>query len=181
MTGSVTVKNVRSFSKRSKAELAVPISILVSNLITFAIQFGQVLALMAYFALTGASIHPNGWIVLIPFLLAMMAGLGLGFGIIVCGLTTRYRDLQFVVPFGAQLLMYATPVIYPLSSISDRYRWLLALNPMTAIVESFRFAFLGAGTVSALHLVYSFACTIAVLAVGVLLFNRVEDTFMDTI
>jgi lipopolysaccharide transport system permease protein len=110
-----------------------------------------------------------------------MAGLGLGFGIIVSSLTTRYRDLQFLVTFGVQLWMFATPVIYPLSQVPERYRWIILANPMTPIVESFRYAFLGAGTVDVMHLLYSFGFMIVVLLIGILIFNRVERTFMDTV
>jgi lipopolysaccharide transport system permease protein len=111
----------------------------------------------------------------------MMAGLGLGFGIIVSSLTTRYRDLQYLVTFGVQLLMYATPVVYPLSTVSGKFRWLILANPMTPIVESFRLAFLGAGTVDGWHLLYSAAFMLVVLLIGILVFNQVERTFMDTV
>jgi lipopolysaccharide transport system permease protein len=136
---------------------------------------------MAYFGLFGAAIRPNSWILLTPLLLFLMAGLGLGFGIIVSSLTTRYRDLQFLVTFGVQLWMFATPVIYPLSQVPERYRWIILANPMTPIVESFRYAFLGAGTVDVMHLLYSFGFMIVVLLIGILIFNRVERTFMDTV
>lgn len=180
-TSGTFIANAGIFGKVYFPRLAVPTSILLSNLIAFAIQFGQFLAFIAYFGLAGAAIQPNGWILLTPALLLMMAGLGLGFGIIISSLTTRYRDLQHLVTFGVQLLMYATPVIYPLSAIPDKYRWLIMANPMTPIVESFRFAFLGAGTVSVMHLLYSFGFMLGVLAIGILIFNRVERTFMDTV
>jgi lipopolysaccharide transport system permease protein len=110
-----------------------------------------------------------------------MAGLGLGFGIIVSSLTTRYRDLQFLVNFGVQLWMYATPVIYPLSQVPEKYRWIILANPMTPILETIRYAYLGAGLVSGTHLLYSFFAMIVVLIIGILIFNRVERTFMDTV
>ena len=111
----------------------------------------------------------------------MLAGLGLGFGILISSLTTKYRDLRFLVQFGVQLLMYATPVIYPVSSIPEKFRWLLYANPMTSIVEAFRVAFLGAGTVNVGMLLYSFGFMLVVVFLGAVTFNRVEQTFMDTV
>jgi len=169
------------FGKVYFPRLAVPMAILLSNLIAFAIRFGLFLAFMVYFGLAGAVIRPNGWIVLTPALLVIMAGLGLGFGIVISSMTTRYRDLTYLVSFGVQLLMFAAPVIYPLSAVPDNYRWLIMANPMTPILESFRFAFLGAGTVSGMHLLYSFGFMVGVLMVGLLIFNQVERTFMDTV
>jgi lipopolysaccharide transport system permease protein len=111
----------------------------------------------------------------------MMAGLGLGFGIIISSLTTKYRDLRFLVQFGVQLLMYATPVIYPASSIPERFQWIIQANPMTPVIEAFRFAYLGAGTVNLNHLLYSFGFMVVVVIIGSIIFNRVEQTFMDTV
>ncbi len=180
-TSNTFVNNAQLFGKVYFPRMAVPVSILISNAITFCIQFGFFLAFMAYFAISGASIRPNAWIFLSPVLVLMMAGLGLGFGIIISSLTTRYRDLRFLVQFGAQLLMYATPVIYPASSIPERFQWLIRANPMTSIVESFRFAFLGAGSLDLQGLLYSGIFMLVTLAVGSILFNRVEATFMDTV
>jgi len=179
---SVTfVQNANLFGKVYFPRLAVPVSILLSNLITFTIQFAFFLLFMGYFALRGAAIRPNAWILFTPVLLLIMAGLGLGFGIIISSLTTKYRDLRFLVSFGVQLLMYATPVIYPVSAIPAQFRPLILANPMTPIVETFRYAFLGAGTVNVYHLLYSFGFMVVVVFVGVLIFNRVEQTFMDTV
>ncbi len=180
-TSNTFVHNASLFGKVYFPRLSVPVSILISNLVTFGIQLALLLAAMAWFGLRGSSVQPNEWVLLTPLLLVMMAGLGLGFGIIVSSLTTRYRDLQQLVAFGVQLLMYATPVIYPVSAIPEKYRLIILANPMSPIIESFRFAFLGAGTVDALHLLYSGVITIAVLLIGALMFNRVERTFMDTV
>ena len=139
------------------------------------------LCFMLYFWLNGAAIKPNLWMLFTPVLLLMMAGLGLGFGIIVSSLTTRYRDLRFLVTFGVQLWMYVTPVIYPVSSIPERFRMLIQANPLTPIVETFRYAFLGAGSVNVPNLLYSAGFMVVVLVVGILLFNRIEATFMDTV
>lgn len=180
-TANTFTGNAAIFGKVYFPRLAVPVSILFSNLIAFAIQLGLFIAFLAYYMLSGAAVAPTIWLLAMPLLLLLMAGLGLGIGIIVSSLTTRYRDLQFLVAFGVQLLMYATTVIYPLSAVPEKYRWVLVANPMTPVVETFRYAFLGQGTVELLHLAYSVAFTLIVLVVGVVLFNRVEQTFMDTV
>jgi lipopolysaccharide transport system permease protein len=136
---------------------------------------------MIYFGLSGAVIHPNAWLLLTPVLLLIMAALGLGGGIVISSLTTRYRDLQQLVGFGVQLLMYATPVIYPLSAVPENYRWIILINPMTPLIEAFRYASLGAGSINPAHLLYSVAVTVVILFLGILLFNHVERTFMDTV
>jgi lipopolysaccharide transport system permease protein len=181
-TSNTFVQNANLFGKVYFPRLAVPVSILISNLITFLIQFALFLVFVLYFLLSGAAIHFNGlWILLSPVLILMMAGLGLGFGIIVSSLTTKYRDLRFLVTFGVQLLMYATPVIYPVSSIPARFQWIIQANPMTPIIEAFRYAFLGTGTVDIYHLLYSFGVMLAVVFLGSIIFNRIERTFMDTV
>ena len=180
-TSETFVTNANLFGKVYFPRLAVPISILVSNLIAFVIQFAFFLVFMGYFALQGALLHPNWWMLLTPVLLLMMAGLGLGFGIIVSSLTTKYRDLRFLVQFGVQLLMYVTPVIYPTSSIPHQFQMLIRFNPMSSVVEAFRYAYLGAGTVDLAQLAYSFGIMVVVIIIGVVMFNRVEATFMDTV
>ncbi len=180
-TSETFVSNANIFGKVYFPRLAVPVSVLFSNLIAFSIQFAFFLVFMAYFAVTGADIQPNAWILLTPVLIFMMAGLGLGFGIIISSLTTKYRDLRFLVTFGVSLLMYATPVIYPISSVPEQFRWLILANPMTSIVEAFRNAFLGAGSVEVGQLAYSFGFMLVVVFLGAVIFNRVEQTFMDTV
>jgi lipopolysaccharide transport system permease protein len=181
-TSETFVQNANLFGKVYFPRLAVPVSILFSNLITFLIQFAMFLVFVLYFVLRGTDIQPNWlWIALSPLLILMMAGLGLGFGVIISSLTTKYRDLRFLVTFGVQLLMYATPVIYPVSSIPERFQWIILANPMTPIVEAFRYAFLGAGTVDLSHLLYSLGFMLVVVILGSIIFNRVEQTFMDTV
>jgi len=180
-TSDTFISNANLFGKVYFPRLAVPVSILASNLIAFGIQFGFFLLFMGYFALSGSLIRPNWWILLTPVFIFIMAGLGLGLGIIVSSLTTKYRDLRFLVQFGAQLLMYATPVIYPASSVPERFRWIILANPMTPIVEGFRYAFLGAGSVNTGQLLYSFGVMVVIAVLGVIMFNRVEATFMDTV
>jgi lipopolysaccharide transport system permease protein len=180
-TSNTFITNAQLFGKVYFPRLAVPISILISNLITFVIQFVLFLGFMAYYWLKGTGVHPNIWVLFTPVLLLLMAGLGLGFGIIVSSLTTRYRDLRFLVAFGVQLWMYVTPVIYPVSSIPERFRLLIEANPLTSILEAFRYAYLGSGMLNIPNLGYTAIFTLVVLAVGTLLFNRVEATFMDTV
>src|SRR3972149_2806114 len=174
-TSETFVQNANLFGKVYFPRLAVPVSILISNLITFLIQFAMFLVFVLYFALRGTPIQFNWlWIALSPILMLMMAGLGLGFGIIISSLTTKYRDLRFLVTFGVSLLMYATPVIYPVSSVPEQFQWIILANPMTSIVEAFRYAFLGAGSVDLGQLAYSFGFMLVVVIVGITIFNRVE-------
>lgn len=180
-TSQTFITNANLFGKVYFPRLVVPVSILVSSLVAFAIQFILFLVFLFYFILSGSSVHPNTWVMLTPLLVLIMAGLGLGFGIIVSSLTTRYRDLAFLVSFGVQLWMYATPVILPISSIPQRFQILIQANPLTPIVESFRYAYLGAGSLNLYSLLYSFGFMLVVLLIGTLIFNRVEQTFMDTV
>jgi lipopolysaccharide transport system permease protein len=139
------------------------------------------LVFWVYFLFTINIIHPTLWILSLPLLTLIMAGLGLGFGIVISSLTTKYRDLQQLVGFGVSLLMYATPVIYPLSTVEGPWRWAILLNPMTPVVEVFRLAFLGTSVIAPAWLWYSGAFTLIMLMVGMLIFNRVESNFMDTV
>jgi len=180
-TSDTFIANENIFKKVYFPRLVMPISILLSKLITFSIQFTLFLGFVFYFMLRGADVQISIYALFLPLLIFIMAGLGLGFGIIVSSLTTKYRDLKFLVGFGVQLWMYATPVIYSVSSIPERWRWVAMVNPITPIVETFRFAFLGTGTVSWWSLGYSFGAMVFVIIIGVLLFNQVEQTFMDTI
>jgi lipopolysaccharide transport system permease protein len=180
-TSNTFTSNASIFGKVYFPRLAVPLSIVISNLISMGIRFGIFVAFLIYFMLTGSDIHINLWVLSLPVLLLIMAGLGLGFGIIVSALTTKYRDLQQLVAFGVQLLMYATPVIYPLSTVSGMWRLLLLANPMTSVIEIFRLGFLGTSSIEPAWLVYSAGFTLVVLILGVLIFNHVENTFMDTV
>ena len=180
-TSTTFTSNAGLFGKVYFPRLVAPVSVLISNLVKFAIQFGLFLAFLVYFLLAGAEVQPNWWVLLTPLLLLMMAGMGLGFGMIISSLTTRYRDLQQLVGFGMSLWMYATPVIYPVSSIPERYQFILQANPMTPVVEAFRYAYLGAGTVDFWTLLYSAGFMLVVLFAGLLIFTRVESTFMDTV
>jgi lipopolysaccharide transport system permease protein len=180
-TSTTFTSNAHLFGKVYFPRLVMPISIVISNLITFAIQFAFFLAYLAFFALRGSSVGLTSWAFALPLLLVLMAGLGLGFGIIISSMTTKYRDLQYLVSFGVGLWMYATPVIYPVSSIPEKWRWVANVNPVTPIIETFRAGFLGAGDASWLRLAYSAGFMLVVLFVGAIVFNRVEKTFIDTV
>jgi len=175
------INNASIFGKVYFPRLCVPVSVVISNIIKFGIQFGLFLCFMGYFAWKGALIHPNALVLLTPVLVLIMAALGLGAGIIISALTIRYRDLQVLITFGVQLLMYATPVILPLSMFSAKYRWIVLANPMSGLVETFRYAFLGSGSFDPMILAYSAASTLVILFLGIVLFNHVERTFMDTV
>jgi len=180
-TSNTFVTNAAIFGKVYFPRLALPISTVISGLIQFLIQFVFLLGFMVYFGIVGANFSPNIYVLLIPLLILLMAGLGLGLGIIISSLTTKYRDLTNLVGFGVQLFMYATPVIYPVSSLPEKYQIYILANPITPIIETFRFALLGSGTFNLLHLLYSFGFMIVVLFIGVILFNKIEQSFMDTV
>lgn len=175
------IQNAGIFGKVYFPRLSVPVSVVISNLIKFAIQFALFLGFVGFYFVKGAGIHPNALVLMTPVLLLIMAALGLGSGIIVSSLTTKYRDLQVLVTFGVQLLMYVTPVIYPVSMVPREYRWIVLANPMTPLVETFRHAFLGTGAFDPLHLLYSVIAAVIILFIGIVLFNHVERTFMDTV
>ena len=180
-TSNTFTANAGIFGKVYFPRLSMPVSVIISNLISFAIRLALFLLFLTYFMLAGAEIHLNWWVLSLPLLALIMALMGLGFGIIVSSLTTKYRDLQQLVGFGVQLLMYVTPVIYPLSTIQGGWRWLILANPMTPIVEVFRLAFLGVSAIDPIFLLYSAAFTALVFLAGALIFNHVENTFMDTV
>lgn len=180
-TSSTFIVNANIFGKVYFPRLVTPLSNVISLLMKFGIQMTLLVCFLLYFKLNGSDVNPNMYILLTPYLILLMAGLGLGSGIIVSSLTTKYRDLTFLVSFGVQLLMYATPVIYPLSALPEKYKWIVLMNPMTSIVDTFRFAFLGAGSFNPGNLLYTTVFVIIILTLGIIVFNRVEKTFMDTV
>jgi lipopolysaccharide transport system permease protein len=175
------IENQGVFGKVYFPRLVVPISITISNLVRFFIQFGIFLIIYFYYIFTGASVMPNIHALLIPLLIVMAAGLSLGFGVIFSSLTTKYRDLTFLLQFGVQLWMYITPVIYPLNSIAPEKQWIVQLNPMTSIIETFKYGSIGTGAFSWLWLAYSFSFMVILLLTGIVVFNKVEKGFMDTV
>lgn len=169
------------FGKVYFPRLVVPLSIVISNLIKYGIQLILLLIFYFYFLQNGTPLKPNAVLLLFPLLIILLSGLGLGFGLIITSLTTKYRDLVVLLHFGIQLFMYATPIIYPLSEIPSKYQWIVALNPMTSIIETFKYALLGKGTFSLYYLGYSVLFTTALLLVGTVIFNRSEKNFMDIV
>ena len=181
-TSGTFITNANLFGKVYFPRLVTPISIVVSNLIQFSIQFLLFFGFFAYYLAKGAALQPD-WpmiVILTPVLLGLMALLGLGTGILVSSLTTKYRDLTFLITFGVQLAMYGTPVIYPMSEIPGKYRLLIEANPMSAIIETFRSIYLG-GAIPWLQLGLSATVTTVLLLLGIAIFNKVEKTFMDTV
>ena len=181
-TSTTFVSNAAVFGKVYFPRLVVPISVVISNMIQFGIQFLLFAAVLGWYLVFTPEIQPNWGMALfvLPATLLIMAGLGLGAGILVSALTTKYRDFSFLLTFGIQLLMYATPVIYPVSQVPLRWRWVLDSNPMSAPIEAFRAVFLG-GAIPWQGLVISLAVTFTILLAGVFAFNKVEKTFMDTV
>ncbi len=181
-TSSTFTDNQAMFGKVYFPRLIVPLATISSNLVRMGIQFGLfVLVYLFYFFFKDVNVSPNLYVLLIPVLVLMLAGLALGFGIIISSLTTKYRDLSILFTFIVQLWMYATPVIYPLSTMSEEKRWIMVLNPITSILETFKYATLGVGTFQWNYLAYSFGFMIFVLVIGVLIFNKVQRSFMDTV
>lgn len=180
-TSSTFTGNAVIFGKVYFPRLVTPISTVISGLINFSVQFLMFLGFMIYFKMIGAPIQANLYILITPLLLVQLAALALGFGIIISSLTTKYRDLAVLVTFGVQLWMYATPIVYPASQISGNLKTLMMLNPVSPIVESLRYAFFGSGSIPWNYLGISMITTFVVLFIGVVLFSKVEKTFMDTV
>ena len=180
-TSNTFVGNAGIFGKVYFPRLIVPLSSVVSNLVSFGIRFFVFIAFLIYFLLSGSDVHLSWWILSLPLLLLLMAAMGLGIGIIVSSLTTKYRDAQQLLGFGIMFLMYGSPVIYPLSSVPAEWRWLVLANPITPVIEIFRLSFLGQGSVEPFFLLYSAGFALLVLLIGILMFNRIENNFMDTV
>lgn len=180
-TSTVFRDNANIFGKVYFPRLIMPLSIVVSNLVRFGVQFLLFLLALAFYAFKGTVFQPTWAILLFPVVVILMAGMGLGAGMIISAMTTKYRDLAFLLTFGIQLLMYATTVIYPLSVVSAKYKGLITSNPMTALMETFRYGFLGKGSFSWASLGYSASLTMLFLLVGIVIFNKVEKNFIDTV
>ena len=182
-TSNTFVSNAGIFGKVYFPRLVTPLSDVISNLVRFAIQFGLFLIVYLYYVIfTDVTIQPNLYALLFPILVAMLAGLALGFGILFSSMTTKYRDLQLLLSFFVSLWMYATPVIYPLSTITnEKLRLVMQLNPLTGIVEFFKYGMLGVGNHDWWMLGYSFGFMVVLLAIGIVVFNKVQKSFMDTV
>ena len=173
--------NARLFGKVYFPRLVMPISGIIYNLINFLLQTVVFVILVIVYSLIGANVHPNIFILFTPLLVLHTALLGTAIGLIISSITTKYRDLNVLVSFGVSLLMYITPVVYPISKVPENFRWLMLLNPVAPIVESYRYAFLGCGSFPWPYLLISLAVTIILLIWGVLVFNKVEKNFIDTV
>ena len=187
-TANTFVSNSGIFGKVYFPRLIMPIATVISNLVRFGIQFGLFVIVYVYYASIGQAPSPNWYLLLLPVLVVMLAGLALGFGIIISSMTTKYRDLQVLFSFVVQLWMYATPIVYPLSQVGGRKRFgfdvadIICLNPVTPVIEAFKYGALSAGEfVGWGWLAYSFVFMVVFLAIGILIFNRVQKSFMDTV
>ena len=183
-TSTTFVANANLFGKVYFPRLVVPLSVIISNLVAFGIQLVTFLCFWIFFKLftgAGGQFHLTPYLLALPALLLQTAAIGLGVGLWMSALTAKYRDFVYVSGFLNQLWLYATPVVYPLSKVPEDWRWVSALNPMTGIVETYRYAFLGAGTVSPVYLGISAAMTVVLLFTGLVVFSRTERTFIDTV
>lgn len=187
-TSNTFVTNAGIFGKVYFPRLIMPLSTVISNLVRFGIQLGLFIIVYAYYAIVGKAPSPNWYLILAPVLVIMMAGLALGFGIIISSMTTKYRDLQVLFSFVVQLWMYATPIVYPLSQVAGKkvmglnLETIMCLNPVTPVIETFKYGALSAGEfIGWGWLAYSFIFMIVTLGLGILIFNKVQKSFMDTV
>lgn len=183
-TSDTFTANASIFGKVYFPRLIVPLSNVISNFIKFGIQLILFLIVWVYYLMQGNIIHPNFYLLLVPLLILLMGFLGLGFGIFISSLTTKYRDLRFLISFGVQLLMYASPIVFPLSMVSEKYpqfKIYLLINPITSIIETFKYAFLGVGEFNWMYLSYSVIFTVVLFFISVIVFNKVEKSFTDTV
>jgi lipopolysaccharide transport system permease protein len=181
LTSDTFVKNAGLFGKIYFPRIISPLSVVSSNLVKFSIQFMLFLVVFFYYYYSGTNIHPNLTLFLLPVYVLIIAILGLAFGLIISAMTTKYRDLTFLIQFGVQLWMYATPVIYPINQIPEKYRSLIMANPVSPLVEAFKYGFTGTGTFSFGGIIYSSVFAILLFLFSLAIFNRVEKTFMDTV
>lgn len=180
-TASTFLSNKGLFAKVYFPRLITPLSIVITHLIKFGIQVALFMCFWLYFYFQGDIGLPNANLFLFPVLVVIMALLGMGMGLIISAFTTKYRDLSFLLGFGVQLFMYATPVVYPFSILSEKYQFIMRFNPMANIIETFKHGALGAGAHDMLWLLYSLGFAIVVMLVGIVVFNRTERTFIDTV
>ena len=181
LTSDTFVANAGIFGKVYFPRIIMPMAVVMSNLVKFGIQFTLFLGVYFYYFFSTDVINPNATLLLFPFYVILIAIFGLSFGLVVSSLTTKYRDLKFLIQFAVQLWMYITPVIYPMSKIPEKYKLLVQINPISSIVEAFKYAFTGVGSFSWNGLIYSTIFAIVMLFFGLLIFNKTEQNFMDTV
>ncbi|MCA5004106.1 ABC transporter permease [Sphingobacterium bovistauri] len=179
-TAGVFTTNANIFGKVYFPRLIMPLAVVTSNLMQFGVQFLLFIGVVIFYTLSG-DLMPNAWVLMTPFLIILMAGFALGLGMIFSSMTTKYKDMTMLLSFGIQLFMYATPIIYPVSAMNERLRDIILLNPLTAIVECFRYGYLGVGNFNGDMLIYSTIVIAILLIIGTLVFNKVQKGFMDTI
>ncbi|MGL2964090.1 ABC transporter permease [Flavobacterium sp. RSB2_4_14] len=172
--------NASIFGKVYFPRLIMPLTVVISNLMKFGVQFLLFVCFVTYFVLNG-QIHPNLYILILPLIIFLMALFAMGIGLILTAMTAKYKDLNQLISFGIQLFMYVTPVIYPSSSVPENYQWLVALNPLVPLFDYMRYAFLGIGAFSFFVLLYPVVFSFVILAFGVLVFNKAQKTFIDTV
>lgn len=180
-TSTVFTSNAGMFGKVYFPRLIMPLSIVASALMKFAVQFGIFIVVLLYYVIFTDTVHPNWWILLTPVLILLMAMFALGMGMIFSSMTTKYKDLTFLLSFGTQLFMYVTPVVYPISALPEKFKFLAYFNPLSSIFECFRYAYLGAGSFDLMSLMISAVVILILLVVGTVIFNKVEKSFMDTV
>ncbi len=180
-TSDTFVANAGVFGKVYFPRLTVPASVVIASMIRYAIQLGIFIVVYIIFMVRGYDVKPNWMIAFTPILLLYMAIMSFGFGVWISSITTKYRDLRFALPFFVQLWMYITPVVYPLSLIPAKYKPLVLVNPVVPIIEIFRLGFLGSGTIDVVHIATSVGITFVVFMSGIIMFNKIEKTFMDTV
>lgn len=172
--------NAGIFGKVYFPRLIMPLTIVISNLMKFGVQFLLFLCFVSYFVVQ-EQIHPNLWVLALPLVIVLMALIAMGIGLILSSMTTKYKDLNQLISFGMQLFMYATPVIYPSSAIPPAYQWVVNLNPLVSLFDYMRFAFLGVGSFALSDFIFPTVFSVVILFFGILVFNKVQKTFMDTV
>ena len=180
-TSSVFTSNAGMFGKVYFPRLIMPLAIVTSSLMKFAVQFGIFIIVLLYFVIFTNEVQPNIWILFTPVLILLMALFALGMGMIFSSMTTKYKDLTFLLTFGVQLFMYITPVVYPISALPQKYRFFVYMNPLSSIFECFRYAFLGSGSFDVMNILWSSLFIFFIVILGTVIFNKVEKSFMDTV
>ncbi len=180
-TSSTFLSNAGIFGKVYFPRLVSPLSVVLSSLVQLMVQFGLLFVVILIYWFKGYPLSFSSYTLLIPAIILILAMMALGFGIVISSATTKYRDLTNFMSFGVQLWMYATPIIYPVSSVPDRFQFIVKYNPVAPLIEAFKYGLVGAGQVSWSGLAYSLIFTVVLLTIGILIFNKVEQSFMDTV